>query len=67
MKSLASGVEASLEIGFDRPRSGRSLAGSYGTCAIGKKLELAGIVVLHVIFPHRNGETAQKASAPTTL
>jgi hypothetical protein len=35
MQPLASGVEASPEIGFGGPRPGRLLTGSDGTCAIG--------------------------------
>jgi hypothetical protein len=48
VQPLASGVEASLEIGLGRPRPRRSLADSDGACVIGKELELAGIDDSHL-------------------
>jgi hypothetical protein len=58
MKPLASGVEASLEIGFGGPRPGRSLAGSDGACAIGEEFELAVIVGRHGRCPQDHARAA---------
>jgi hypothetical protein len=47
MQPLASGIEASLEIGLSRTRRLRSLGGCNSPRAIGEELELAVIAVLH--------------------
>jgi hypothetical protein len=47
MQPLASGVEASLEIGLGRTRRLRSLGGCNSPSAIGKELELSGVGLLH--------------------
>jgi hypothetical protein len=44
MQPLASGIEASLEIGLGRTRRFRSLGGCNSPPANGKELELLGLV-----------------------